>query len=100
MLYAKCLLEPQQHSADDPERPIDRGGFIIANRERPEVFHPIDSALDAISQPIDDLVEFTRSGFIDPVRASPDLHYRDQWPFFHSTSRSDLKQIEPPSSGA
>ena len=38
------------------------------------MFHPIDKALDAISQPIDDFVEFARSGFIDPARDSdPDL---------------------------
>ena len=32
------------------------------------MFHPIDKALDAISQPIDDLVEFPCPGFIDPAR--------------------------------
>jgi len=32
------------------------------------VFHPIDKALDTISQPIDDLIEFAGPGFIDSAR--------------------------------
>ena len=47
------------------------------------MFHPIDKALDTISQPINDLVEFPGSGFIDPAgNGDPDLTVSEILPNF------------------